>query len=418
MNDDITRMLNFAAGDGPDPKGWADAARRRHRRRSARLALTTALVLVAVTIPVSTLLGGSPRTEPAPAHSVPAPSSTPSPSQEALPSESPSGAPVESSPAEVEDPVSYSPGVEHLSYQQETLAARHPDVFAGWDMTAGEAVLLYKASEEESARRLAVEAGVDAPPGRLEAREHSWNDLMARRAGVVTRVAELGLDVFEVMPDPRETDGVVLVVYPGQTSGPNRVGTDEQWQALMAAGVTGLHLLDPPAATRYIHGVPVKSLDHIWTGYQLTPHPDAEKAYGLLCTRPDICAQGRISPAGDRTIIQVKESRLQEARDLLADAGLDPAAWELEPVRLSQNEVVALQHPLMERAAALGVTVHGASPDMERGGVTLGVADLEEFAALPDSALNELKSLGLTSLEEQEEVGTLAMTIEPNPTPS
>ncbi|MDO5735220.1 MAG: hypothetical protein Q4P15_01955 [Propionibacteriaceae bacterium] len=53
MNDDITRMLNHAAPEGPNPAGWANAARRRSARRRAVGGAITAVAAAALIIPVS-----------------------------------------------------------------------------------------------------------------------------------------------------------------------------------------------------------------------------------------------------------------------------------------------------------------------------------------------------------------------------
>lgn len=58
MNDDITRMLNHAAPEGPNPAGWADAARSRSARRRAVGGAIAAVAAAALIIPVSLSIRG------------------------------------------------------------------------------------------------------------------------------------------------------------------------------------------------------------------------------------------------------------------------------------------------------------------------------------------------------------------------
>lgn len=298
--------------------------------------------------------------------------------------------------------------VQDVSYRHEELAQAHPDLFAGWgfsqDGTSAE--LFYAEDREAEARALAANFVGDGELSVLVPRRNSWFALMERRRAVHDTARDLGIDVIEAVPDPREADGIVLVVSAENLNSDGTVGSPSNWAALTAAGVVKAESVGQPEP-RTIAGFAVFT----YRGAGFTVLTDVVSAAGhaaaqILSVRRDLYAGAAYSLLNEYHEIWVKADHLDEAKNLLLTSGVDLALIRLTSRSHSLDELTAMVTPLWEAAEHYGLIVTSGGAWAEMDGVVLGMDDPQALETLTPQQRQHLMELGLVGVLEEDVVAT------------
>ena len=327
----------------------------------------------------------------------------------------PSDVPVPSSP---QPSVPYD--VELISYRHTSLASAHPEVFAGWGFSEDFQVaeLYYGEKHMEQARELAAEFDSEGALSALVSRRHSWSELLVQRKNVLSVAEKRGIEVIEAVPDPRESDGILLIVARGKLNADGSVGSDADWSALTAAGVVNAEVDSYPVPSE-VAGFPVFRDSRSWYNLPLANvDSNGTTASAILQGRTDIYAAAAFSPFYDYLVIWVQQDHLAEARKILVAAGIDMDLIRLASSPYTMSELDAQAMRVWEAAETMRLGLSSVWYSIEDSGVVLGLTDIQELETLTAEQRQQLLDLGLVAVVEQQIATAMPLEVSPEPTPS